>query len=167
MQSRRRHDQSSCTSRSSAHRSTATPSWTGWWRCTTTIRSSLPVRRLRTSRRAHADAGLAPLRNLGLTASRKENAMAGKPVHFEVPAKDTSRAREFYGNLFGWQFQSMEGPVEYHMTRFSEDTGGAVLPGDPGAIRVYFEGDDVKAGVARVTELGGKADDPQPVPGMG
>ena len=22
--------------------------------------------------------------------------MAGKPVHFEVPAKDTSRAREFY-----------------------------------------------------------------------
>ena len=36
--------------------------------------------------------------------------MAGKPVHFEVPAKDTSRAREFYSNLFGWQFESMEGP---------------------------------------------------------
>ena len=35
--------------------------------------------------------------------------MAGKPVHFEIPAKDTSRAREFYGNLFGWQFDSMSG----------------------------------------------------------
>jgi predicted enzyme related to lactoylglutathione lyase len=53
------------------------------------------------------------------------------------------------------------------MTRLSEDTGGAVLPGDPGAIRVYFDVEDVNAGVARVKELGGQADDPQPVPGMG
>ncbi len=93
--------------------------------------------------------------------------MAGKPVHFEVPAKDASRAREFYTKLFGWEFQSMEGPTEYHMTRFSGDTGGAVFQGDPGAIRVYFDVDDVNAGVARLKELGGKADDPQPVPGMG
>jgi len=93
--------------------------------------------------------------------------MAGKPVHFEIPAKDTSRAQEFYGNLFGWQFQAMEGPAEYHMTRLSEDTGGAVFPGDSGAIRVYFDVDDIKAGVARLKELGGSADDPQPVPTMG
>ena len=51
--------------------------------------------------------------------------MAGKPVHFEIPAQDTNRAREFYGNLFGWQFDSMEGPTEYHMTRLGEDTGGS------------------------------------------
>jgi predicted enzyme related to lactoylglutathione lyase len=93
--------------------------------------------------------------------------MAGKPVHLEVPAKDTSRAREFYSGLFGWQFQSMEGPTEYHMARVSEDAGAAVFPGDPGAIRVYFDVDDVNAGAARVKELGGQADDPQPVPGMG
>src|SRR3989442_1922414 len=92
--------------------------------------------------------------------------MAGKPVHFEVPAKDTSRAREFYGNLFGWQFESMEGPVEYHMTRLADDTGGAVFPGGPGAIRVYFDGDDVNAGVARVHKLCGSADHPQPLPRM-
>ena len=53
------------------------------------------------------------------------------------------------------------------MTRLSEDTGAAVFPGDPGAIRVYLDVDDVNAGVTRVKELGGKADDPQPVPGMG
>lgn len=93
--------------------------------------------------------------------------MAGKPVHFEIPASDTSRAREFYGSLFGWEWQTMEGPVEYHMTRTSEDTGGAIFPGDPGAIRPYFEVDDINAGVARVRELGGNADDPQPVPTMG
>ena len=74
--------------------------------------------------------------------------MAGKPVHFEVPAKDTSRAREFYSNLFGWQFESMEGPVEYHMTRLSEDSGGAVFPGDPGAIRIdhCFESNGTERG---------------------
>jgi predicted enzyme related to lactoylglutathione lyase len=93
--------------------------------------------------------------------------MAGKPVHFEIPASDTSRAREFYRNLFGWEWQTMEGPVEYHMTRTSEDTGGAIFSGDPGAIRPYFDVDDINAGVARVRELGGSADDPQPVPTMG
>jgi uncharacterized protein len=93
--------------------------------------------------------------------------MAGKPVHFEIAAKDTGRAQEFYKGMFGWQFQGMEGPTEYNMTRLSEDTGAAVFPGDTGAIRVYFDVDDVNAGAARIKELGGKADDPQPVPGMG
>jgi predicted enzyme related to lactoylglutathione lyase len=93
--------------------------------------------------------------------------MAGKPVHFEIPASDTSRAREFYGNLFGWQWQTMEGPVEYHMTRTSEDTGGAIFSGDPGAIRPYFDVEDINTGVARVKELGGQMDNPQPVPTMG
>jgi len=93
--------------------------------------------------------------------------MAGNPVHFEIAAKDTGRAQDFYKNLFGWDFQGMEGPVEYNMTRLSETTGAAVFPGDPGAIRVYFDVDDINAGVARVRELGGEADDPQPVPSMG
>ena len=32
--------------------------------------------------------------------------MAGKMVHVEIPAKDSAQAKEFYGGLFGWQFQS-------------------------------------------------------------
>ena len=93
--------------------------------------------------------------------------MSGKPVHIEIAAQDTGRAQDFYKGLLGWQFQSMEGPMEYHMVRFSEDTGGGLFPGDPGAIRVYFDVDDINAGAARVNELGGTADEPQPVPGMG
>ena len=93
--------------------------------------------------------------------------MAGKPVHLEIPAQDTSRAREFYKGMFGWDFQAMEGPFEYHMASIAQDTGSAVFPGDTGVIRVYFDVDDIKNGAARVQELGGKADDPQPVPGMG
>ena len=93
--------------------------------------------------------------------------MAGDPVHFEIPAGDTARAQEFYKNLFGWEFQAMEGPFEYHMTRLSDTSGAAVFPGDTGAIRVYFDVDDINAGAARVNELGGKAGDPMPVPSMG
>ena len=93
--------------------------------------------------------------------------MSGKPVHVEIPASDTSRAQEFYKSVFGWQFQAMEGPFEYHMTRFSEDSGGGVFPGETGAIRIYFDVDDINAGAARMKEFGGTADEPQPIPGMG
>ena len=39
-------------------------------------------------------------------------------------------------------------------------------PGKQGA-RAYFDVDDINAGAARVKELGGEADEPMPVPGMG
>ena len=42
--------------------------------------------------------------------------MAGQMVHFEIPAGDTAKAREFWGGLFGWEFQAYpDSPVEYHM----------------------------------------------------
>jgi predicted enzyme related to lactoylglutathione lyase len=96
--------------------------------------------------------------------------MAGQMVHLEIPAGDTAKAREFWGSLFGWEWQTMEGPTEYHMTRFSETTGGAIYAPDPpdkrGA-RVYFDVDDINAANARVNELGGEAGEGMPVPGMG
>jgi uncharacterized protein len=90
-----------------------------------------------------------------------------KPVHVELPAGDTARAKDFYSGLFGWEWQSMEGPIEYHMTQFTEDSGGAIFPAEERGARVYFDVDDINAGTARIKELGGQADDPQPVPGMG
>jgi uncharacterized protein len=95
--------------------------------------------------------------------------MAGQMVHLEIPAGDTAKAREFWGSLFGWQFEEYPGPTEYHMTRFSETTGGAIYKADDDkrSPRVYFDVDDINAGVARVGELGGKANDPMPVPSMG
>jgi len=57
--------------------------------------------------------------------------MPGKLVHFEVPADDTRRALAFYGQLLGWSFRDMEGPIEYHMTQLSEDMAGAI-PRRPG-----------------------------------
>ena len=95
--------------------------------------------------------------------------MPGRLVHFEFPAEDAARAREFWSSLFGWTFQSWEGPVEYHMTEAGGQPGGAIYPsegGERGAI-VYFDADDIGAAVARVRELGGEADEPQPIPGVG
>lgn len=97
--------------------------------------------------------------------------MAGKLVHFEVPANDTSRALGFYGQLFGWSFRDMEGPVEYHMTQVSDDMGGAIHRADQGGgipgIFVYFDVDDINAGSQKVRDLGGKAGEASPVPQMG
>ena len=96
--------------------------------------------------------------------------MAGQMVHLEIPAGDTAKAREFWSGLFGWEFQAYEGsPTEYLMTRFSDTTGGAIMAaeGPERCPRVYFDVDEINAGVSRVQELGGKAGDPMPVPGMG
>jgi uncharacterized protein len=95
--------------------------------------------------------------------------MPGQIVHIEIPADDTEQGREFWGSLFGWQFESYPGPSEYHMTRLGEQQGAAITNMEPGkrGMRAYFSVDDINDGVARVDELGGKADQPMPVPSMG
>jgi predicted enzyme related to lactoylglutathione lyase len=96
--------------------------------------------------------------------------MAGQMVHVEIPAGDTAKAREFWGSLFGWEFEAYPGaPSEYLMTRFSESQGGAIHEAEEGSAkpRVYFDVDDINAENARVAELGGKAGAAMPVPGMG
>jgi predicted enzyme related to lactoylglutathione lyase len=55
------------------------------------------------------------------------------------------------------------------MTQMSDQAGAAITNMEPGkrGTRAYLEVDDVRAGAARVRELGGEADEPMPVPGMG
>ena len=95
--------------------------------------------------------------------------MPGQFVHIEIPADDTEKAREFWGSLFGWQFESYPGPSEYHMTQIGDQQGAAITNMEPGkrGTRSYFTVDDINAGAARVKELGGEAGDPMPVPNMG
>jgi predicted enzyme related to lactoylglutathione lyase len=95
--------------------------------------------------------------------------MPGQIVHIEIPADDTAQSQTFWSSLFGWEFQAFPGPSEYHMTRINDNQGLAITNMEPGkrGTRSYFEVDDIRAGVARVTELGGQAGDPMPVPNMG
>ncbi len=95
--------------------------------------------------------------------------MSGQLVHFEIPTDDTANGREFWGSLFGWQFQATELPFEYHVTQISNQTRAAITNMEPGkrGARAYFDVDDINASVARVRELGGDASERRPVPGMG
>ena len=96
--------------------------------------------------------------------------MAGKLVHFELPADDTARAKGFWSGVFGWEFGDAPGvDFEYSMVRTGEDQGGAVYPrfqGEKGPI-VYFDTDDIDGSIAKVRENGGNADDKQPIPHVG
>lgn len=95
--------------------------------------------------------------------------MAGKLVHFEIPAADAARARGFWSGVFGWEFGDSAMPdVEYYMVRTGEDQGGAVMPseGTPGIV-VYFDTDDIDASLAKVREHGGTAEDKMPIPHVG
>jgi predicted enzyme related to lactoylglutathione lyase len=57
--------------------------------------------------------------NLSVT---KEEHSVPRVVHFEIPADNPERAIEFYGSLFGWQFQKWDGPMPYWLI----DTGPGV-----------------------------------------
>ena len=95
--------------------------------------------------------------------------MAGKLVHFELPAKDGDRARKFYSSLLGWKFKDAGQPgLDYFMTEGVEPIG-AVYTGDEGQRGpiIYFDVDDIDAAISAAKKLGGKAEDKMAVPGQG
>jgi predicted enzyme related to lactoylglutathione lyase len=97
--------------------------------------------------------------------------MPGKVVHIELPSGDADRASGFWSGLFGWEIgaSAMDG-FDYRMAQIADDQGIAVYPSEDkagdGPI-VYFDTDDIEASIARVKELGGQAEDKQPVPTHG
>ena len=98
--------------------------------------------------------------------------MPGRIVHFELVATDADRASGFWNGLFGWSIAGsvMEG-FDYRMFDLGDGQGGAIYPAQegqsPGAPIVYFDTEDIDASIAQVRELGGTADDKQPVPTHG
>lgn len=92
-----------------------------------------------------------------------------KVVHFEIPADDTARAREFWSGMFGVDFRTYDGPQEYHVFSNDDQTGGGLMPRQEGqdGLQVYFGVDDIDAARQKAHELGGSAEEKQPVPGMG
>ena len=49
----------------------------------------------------------------------------GRVIHFEIHCADVDRAERFYTELFGWQVQSIGGPLDYRLLITGPD-------GDPG-----------------------------------
>jgi predicted enzyme related to lactoylglutathione lyase len=95
-------------------------------------------------------------------------------VHFEIPADNPERAIAFYQNVFGWEIEKWEGPMEYWliMTDPEEEPGidgGLTRRTEPGM------GTENTIGVASIDEYltkieasGGKVLRPKStVPGVG
>ena len=94
--------------------------------------------------------------------------MAGKVVHVEIPAADADRAQGFWSGVFGWEVAPPMSPeMDYRMFQTAEDQGGAIVGGDQGPLRVYFDTADIDGTMAKVSELGGQPGDKTPVPGYG
>jgi predicted enzyme related to lactoylglutathione lyase len=96
--------------------------------------------------------------------------MAGKLVHFEVPATDSERAKTFYSEVFGWSFGDSAMPgMQYFMTEAGGEPGGAVYNHEEMSphILVYFDTDDIDGSVQKVRDAGGEAPDKQPIPHVG
>jgi predicted enzyme related to lactoylglutathione lyase len=86
--------------------------------------------------------------------------VAGEPSHFEIGVSDARRAKAFYGQLFGWSFQTTAGENAWIETPGVR--GGVHDVDEASNIVLYFSVPDIEGAVRRVRELGGTADDPGP-----
>jgi len=57
-----------------------------------------------------------------------------KVVHFEIPAEDVSRAKEFYGSIFGWDVQDYEMGGGTYAILQTVPVDERQMPTEPGAI---------------------------------
>jgi uncharacterized protein len=77
---------------------------------------------------------------------------------------------QFWGALFGWQFDEVPvSSAEYLLTRINEDQGAALSNFEPNkrGIRPCFAVDDIDASIIRVAELRGEVYEKMAVPGAG
>jgi hypothetical protein len=94
-------------------------------------------------------------------------------VHFEIPADDVARIKEFYAQLFGWTMQTPPGMLEYTMVETA--TGGQGINGGimkrqmPQQRPVnYVAVESVSEYANKVQQLGGQVVVPKtPIPKMG
>lgn len=95
-------------------------------------------------------------------------------IHFELATDDLERTAQFYREVFGWQIQKWDGPVEY----WTVMTGDESTPGINGGLMQTngeFRGtintigvEDIDAAIAAVQTHGGEIVLPKDaIPGVG
>ncbi|MCB2223358.1 MAG: VOC family protein [Actinobacteria bacterium] len=97
--------------------------------------------------------------------------MASKIVHWEIIGPDGDAMKAFYGDLFGWEFESPEGFGGYHLVGDDQSSiGGAVGAGSdemPSYVTLYLSVPDIDAHLARIEAAGGSIVMPRTtIPGM-
>lgn len=82
---------------------------------------------------------------------------------FEICVNDFEKAKDFYGNLFGWEFKlskSTSGDYWNINTGDNSPGGGFMKKTEPSqngqSIILYVETDDINSTLSRAEQLGGK-----------
>jgi hypothetical protein len=92
----------------------------------------------------------------------KPDVGAGRVAWFDITTTNMTQSKEFYGRLFGWQFESLPGPyADLAAEIVSRGTSIGTLRKAEGAISpydgvVYIQVDDIQASCKKAAELGGK-----------
>ena len=98
----------------------------------------------------------------------------GQPVvHFEIIGSDAGRLRDYYGELFGWRFDtspSVTGSdhvlVERNTTSDGVGIPGGIGEADDGHLTFYVGVPDVGAALEKAESLGGtRRMEPEKIPG--
>ncbi|HEY1251895.1 MAG TPA: VOC family protein [Thermoanaerobaculia bacterium] len=91
----------------------------------------------------------------------KPDVGAGRVAWFDITTTNMAKAKEFYGRLFDWQFESMPGPyADLAAEIVSRGTKIGTIRKAEGAISaydgvVYIQVDDIQASCKKAAELGG------------
>jgi uncharacterized protein len=91
----------------------------------------------------------------------------GRVVHFEIHASDLDRAERFYRDVFGWQVQKFDGPIDYRLLNTGPNTeagiDGALVerraPADGDGVIAYvctIHVEDIRATEQKVKDAGGE-----------
>lgn len=83
----------------------------------------------------------------------------GDITHLDIPADDISRARQFYGTVFGWDIQEYPGFEDYPMWQGpNKVSGGGIAPRVGGLVhpRSYVEVDSIDGSLAAIEANGGR-----------
>ena len=95
----------------------------------------------------------------------------GQPVvHFEIIGKDPAKLRDYFGELFGWEFDvpspvsaAVSDPASYGFVNRMTTSDGTGIPGGVGGgpgyeghAVFYVAVPDVEAALAKAESLGGK-----------
>jgi len=85
--------------------------------------------------------------------------MAAPVVHFEVMAKDGKRANDFYGSLFGWNVNLVEGGYGMVDTGVKMGINGGIgqVPESVSPHTVFYvQVEDIQSHLDKVISLGGR-----------
>ena len=106
-----------------------------------------------------------------------------KVVHFEIPADDVGRAKEFYGSVFGWQLQTMSmGESDYTIAMTTPIDEQTQQPTEAGGINggmmrrtqhtpspvITIDVEEIDQSLKEIESRGGSTVTPRTaIPGMG